>query len=125
MFSEFDACINLGGFANISFEDKGKRIAFDICPVNIVLNYYSNQLGFSYDDRGTLAKSGEVCETLLTALNEIPFYKMNPPKSLGLEWVHAFIFPILKKYEKPVASYYFKNFFRTYRSANINYYRTV
>ena len=39
LFNEYDFCINLGGFANISFEDGDQRIAFDICPVNIVFNY--------------------------------------------------------------------------------------
>jgi anhydro-N-acetylmuramic acid kinase len=43
--------MNLGGFSNVSFEEKENRIAFDISPVNTVLNFYSNQLGFDYDDK--------------------------------------------------------------------------
>jgi len=39
LFSNYDYCLNLGGFSNCSFDDKGTRIAYDICPVNIVLNY--------------------------------------------------------------------------------------
>jgi hypothetical protein len=33
-----------GWFSNVSFEEKENRIAFDISPVNTVLNFYSNQL---------------------------------------------------------------------------------
>lgn len=99
LFSEFEACVNLGGFANISFKSNKKRIAFDICPVNIVLNYYSKILGFDYDDKGLLSSKGEINENLLQELNQLEFYITNPPKSLGLEWVHRFIFPVFEKYQ--------------------------
>ena len=50
LFSNYDYCLNLGGFSNISFEENSTRIAFDISAVNTVLNFYANQLGKDYDD---------------------------------------------------------------------------
>tara|TARA_B110000003_G_scaffold147205_1_gene148227 strand:- start:15789 stop:16859 length:1071 start_codon:yes stop_codon:yes gene_type:complete len=99
LFKDFDACINIGGFTNISYNSKDQRIAFDICPANIVLNYYSRKLGYEYDNKGLLAFKGVVNEKLLSELNQLKFYRMSPPKSLGLEWVQKFIFPLLDKYQ--------------------------
>jgi anhydro-N-acetylmuramic acid kinase len=99
LFSDYDYCLNLGGFANCSFEKEGVRIAFDICPVNIVLNVYAEKLGFPYDDKGKIASAGVVHEPTLILLNNLSFYKEMPPKSLGLEWVKEHIFPILKASE--------------------------
>ncbi|QHI36689.1 Anhydro-N-acetylmuramic acid kinase [Kordia antarctica] len=96
LFPEYDYCLNLGGFANVSFHKDGKRIAYDICPVNIVLNKYAKQLGFAYDDKGNLAKSGTYLLALGSELSNIPYYKQQPPKSLGLEWVQKEIFPRLE-----------------------------
>lgn len=96
LFSEYDYCLNLGGFANVSFHQNGKRIAYDICPVNIVLNKYAKQLGFDYDDKGNLAKSGTYLLSLEQELNNLSYYKQQPPKSLGLEWVQKEIFPLLE-----------------------------
>ncbi len=98
LFSEFDYCLNLGGFSNISFEQDGKRIAFDISPVNTVLNFYANQLGFAYDDRGTIAQSGELHSTLFDALNALDFYQKPFPKSLGFEYVKEVVLPLMESY---------------------------
>src|SRR5690606_3501243 len=58
LFNHYDYCLNLGGFANASANRSGKRIAYDICPVNIVLNRLSESLGFPYDDKGNIARGG-------------------------------------------------------------------
>jgi anhydro-N-acetylmuramic acid kinase len=98
LFSDYDFCLNLGGFSNVSFEEEGKRIAFDISPVNTVLNFYANQLGLAYDDKGKISRIGSVVEELLSELNQLEFYQMNYPKSLGFEFVKTAIFPIIEKY---------------------------
>ena len=95
LFSEYDYCINLGGFANISTKINSDRIAYDICPVNIVLNHYISKLGVDYDDKGNKAALGKVDEALLSKLNNLGFYKLIPPKSLGLEWVKETVFPLI------------------------------
>ena len=100
LFSSYEYCLNLGGFANVSFEEAGKRIAFDICPVNIVMNHYTRKLGVDFDDRGTMAASGTINHELLAALNQLDFYKKASPKSLGLEWVQQHIFPLINTYEE-------------------------
>lgn len=97
LFGEYDACLNLGGFSNISFNRNGKRIAFDICPVNIVLNRLSEKLGKSYDKDGEIAKSGTVDSELLKKLDRLEFYRIQPPKSLGIEWCQQYIFPTLEE----------------------------
>jgi hypothetical protein len=96
LFSEFDFCLNLGGFANVSYhlpsphgERAGGRCAFDISPVNIVMNAICAKLGKEYDNEGELARKGTIHEPLLRELNELSFYKLplDSPKSLGKEWV--------------------------------------
>ncbi|HLO73859.1 MAG TPA: anhydro-N-acetylmuramic acid kinase [Flavobacterium sp.] len=98
LFSEYNYCLNLGGFSNVSFSENGKRIAFDISPANTVLNYYANELGFQYDDAGKLAKSGSLNQDLLKKLNDLEFYTLPYPKSLGMEFVNAKIFPLINSY---------------------------
>ncbi len=99
LFSKYEFCLNLGGFANISTEINGCRIAYDICPVNIVLNYYVRSLGFGYDDKGHIASGGSVSKALLKDLNSLDFYQQKHPKSLGLEWVRKYIFPLIDSYK--------------------------
>lgn len=97
LFSEYSACLNLGGFANISFAKAGKQLAFDICPANLVLNSLASELGHSFDRDGLLATKGELDAELLQQLNQLEYYGKTPPKSLGAEWVENIVKPILAK----------------------------
>ena len=98
LFSEFDYCLNLGGFSNISYEENKERIAFDISPVNTVLNFYANTLGFEYDDKGKISATGNLNSELFEELNQLEFYQKTFPKSLGFEFVKEIILPILENY---------------------------
>ena len=104
LFSKYDFCLNLGGFSNVSFKKESKRIAFDICPVNIVLNHYANKIDLEYDVDGSIASEGELNRSLLEKLNTLAFYNKEAPKSLGLEWVQQEIFPLIDAIEEDVAS---------------------
>lgn len=97
LFSGYEFCLNLGGFANISFDRNDKRIAFDICPVNIILNRYANILGKPYDENGMIASGGVINKVLFSDLNELGFYSLYPPKSLGREWVEKNMIPLIEK----------------------------
>ncbi len=104
LFKKYHFCINLGGFANISTSNKNERIAYDICPVNIVLNRYVEKLNLKYDDKGRLASEGFINSELLSKLNDLPFYKKEFPKSLGLEWVNNFVFPLIDSFQLDIKS---------------------
>lgn len=99
LFSEYDACLNLGGFSNISFEINDIRLAFDICPVNIVLNPLASRLGLPYDDKGKMARSGNVCAELLQELNGLSIYTMTNRPSLSREWLEADFLPIVQQFD--------------------------
>lgn len=99
LFSEYDFCLNLGGFANISTDFDNQRIAYDICPVNLVLNHYVKRKGLDYDNEGQIASTGTISKELLTQLNNLGFYKVIHPKSLGLEWVYQNIFPLINSFQ--------------------------
>ncbi|NNK87204.1 MAG: anhydro-N-acetylmuramic acid kinase, partial [Flavobacteriaceae bacterium] len=99
LFGDHDICLNLGGFSNVSFERDNKRIAFDICPVNSILNKLARQMNLAYDDRGRIARMGSVHKDMLNDLNGLEFYSIPPPKSLGMEWVEQHLVPIIQKYD--------------------------
>jgi len=128
LFGDYEYCLNLGGFSNISYAEGGltrdrnphclralgneehrslhqasaRRLAYDISPVNYVLNHYAGRLGLAYDKDGELARSGQVCPGLLEALNGLPFYTQAGPKSLGREWVEAEVYPLIDSYRLEV-----------------------
>lgn len=95
LFGKYAACLNLGGFANISCDNNSRREAFDICPANFLLNYFAQKLGHTFDSSGNLGKQGEINKALLNSLNSLEFYTQNGPKSLGREFVEKNIFPLL------------------------------
>ncbi len=102
LFSEYDYCMNLGGFSNVSFEQNIERIAFDISPVNTVLNYYANLLGLDYDDKGQLSRTGKVNTDLLNELNALEYYQQKFPKSLGFEFVKEIVLPMIDRHKSPI-----------------------
>lgn len=98
LFADYDYCLNMGGFSNISFDSGESRSAYDICPVNYVLNHYTREIGLEYDKDGEIARSGKVCDGLLTKLNGLEFYTLKGPKSLGREWVEEQVIPLIDSF---------------------------
>jgi len=99
LFDDYKYCLNLGGFTNISVKDSRTIYAYDICPLNTVLNHYANKLGYDCDLDGKLSEKGVINIDLLNELNDLEYYKKSYPKSLGLEFVIENIFPITEKYK--------------------------
>ncbi|MDR2563715.1 MAG: anhydro-N-acetylmuramic acid kinase [Prevotellaceae bacterium] len=97
LFPDCDYCLNIGGFANISFRRNGKRVAYDICPANIVLNMYAEQRGKTFDAGGEMAASGALCRDLLDELNSLEYYSEQGPKSLGREWAEQHFIPVVER----------------------------
>ncbi|MGZ3863047.1 MAG: anhydro-N-acetylmuramic acid kinase [Bacteroidia bacterium] len=102
LFSDYDACLNIGGIANISFKQKGKRIAFDICPANLLFNHLAKQVGHEYDNGGKLAASGHFNDILLKKFNSLSYYKSYKSKSLGREDVERDFISVLENSKIPV-----------------------
>ncbi|MBR9831749.1 anhydro-N-acetylmuramic acid kinase [bacterium] len=99
LFNHYDCCINLGGIANISYQNKDKSIAFDCCPFNIPLNLIANSIGLDFDSGGEIAATGVVHRPLLERLKAISFFYQSPPKSLGIEWIRNHFLPIIDEFE--------------------------
>ncbi len=100
LFEAYDYCLNIGGFANISFDDvDGRRLAYDLCPANYCLNRLMRTHGQEFDRNGETARSGQVNPSLLEALNTLAYYHLPAPKSLAQEWVDAHIFPLVDQCE--------------------------
>lgn len=71
LFSEYDVCLNLGGIANLSLDHKKERIAYDVCFLNMGLNYLAQKIRKQYDASGAIASKGEISNALLTKFNRI------------------------------------------------------
>ncbi len=93
LFNGYDFCLNIGGIANISYNNNGRRLAFDICPANQLLNYLSLQLGVPYDKNGSFACLGKLDKNLFDLLNADPYYLKPIPKSLSNQYVQDVFVP--------------------------------
>lgn len=90
LFADYPICLNIGGIANLSYDNEGKRIAYDICMANQLLNYLASKLGYDYDNNGNFARQGTVNQDLLNILNDNPYYDKEAPKSLGREFFEQY-----------------------------------
>lgn len=95
LFSEYDYCLNIGGFCNISFDENEIRRAFDISPANMALNYFADKENLPFDKDGRLARKGTIQDDLFRALNTIDFYEKYTSKSLGKEWFDDIFLPVV------------------------------
>lgn len=79
------AVINIGGIANITYLARsGETFGFDSGPGNMLLDAWIKQhLDLDYDADGAWASTGEVIETLLSAMLTDPYFSLTPPKSTG------------------------------------------
>lgn len=98
LFRNHSLFLNLGGIANISFNNPGSYIAFDVCPANRVLNMLAALAGKEYDAGGQMASEGHVHEELLQKLNALPYYAQPYPKSLANDFGTDEVFPIVQSF---------------------------
>lgn len=98
LFDQYDACVNLGGFANFSKREDGKRWASDSSICNYAMDRISRRLGKAYDHNGHWARSGSLLPDLLEQLEKemLQFDAV----ALTREWAEQRILPLLEN-EKP------------------------
>ncbi|MEQ8425682.1 MAG: anhydro-N-acetylmuramic acid kinase [Cyclobacteriaceae bacterium] len=102
LFSAYDICLNLGGIANLSRIEGGKRTAFDICFVNMGLNHLAAKLGKKYDKSGKEASIGDVDKKMLNSLNGAYAKWRKKRPSLGREGFEEYIEPIIEDEAVPI-----------------------
>lgn len=100
LFNQYDYCLNLGGFANISGKIGEYRVAFDISPANIILNRTARDLNMEYDNNGEIASQGSINYSMLENLNKIDYYNLPFPKSLNRDWINQELWQIVKDGDK-------------------------
>jgi anhydro-N-acetylmuramic acid kinase len=101
LFHQYDVCVNLGGIANLSFDQKGKRLAWDICFVNMGLNFLAGKIGRSFDPGGKIAASGFTDPKLLNLLLGVASKMKGKNPSLAREHFEKFLIPLIGKASTP------------------------
>lgn len=96
LFAGYDYFLNIGGIANISINDNGGYVAFDVCAANRVLNMLVAEKGLPFDEGGKLAAAGKIDATLLVQLNALDYYGKPYPKSLANSFAVDIVYPLIK-----------------------------
>ena len=94
LFTEYFAFLNLGGIANCSVISEEKIIGFDICPANQILNTIAIEMGFKYDDKGKIARSGSMNQILFDQLNR--WSEKHDQSSISNNDIEQYLLPIIK-----------------------------
>jgi anhydro-N-acetylmuramic acid kinase len=102
LYPQYKYFLNLGGISNIAVNIDGKYIAYDVSPVNLMLNKLASIVGKDFDEDGKMARSGVVNDALLTELNASWYYEKDYPKSLSGGWVSKVMLPVVNRHHIPV-----------------------
>ena len=94
-FGSYEYLLNLGGIANITIQLGDNHMAYDLCAANQVLNALAGYEGLAMDENGELAAAGHSLINVLDLLDDAPYYKQNPPKSLSNDMAQGLVFPKL------------------------------
>ena len=80
--------LNLGGIANITILEPGKKlVGFDTGPANTLIDCWSKKIwDIPYDEDGRMAKNGNISNLLLNELTSDSYFSKDPPKSTGTEY---------------------------------------
>lgn len=99
------AFINLGGIANVTYipaAKKGKLLAWDTGPANLLLDLWVQEhAGLNFDRGGRLGARGLFSVKILKKMLQHPYFKKKPPKSTGRELFNR---QFLKPFEKELSS---------------------
>ena len=98
LFPGYDYYLNLGGIANLA-SHKSSYMAYDVWPCNQMLNSFANELGYPYDDKGKLAKTGAISADLYDFLKTDTYLNLAPPKSLDNKHSRQLLYDISQRFE--------------------------
>jgi anhydro-N-acetylmuramic acid kinase len=122
LFSEYDACLNLGGISNISISNNDKTVAQDLGYCNLLLNHLCQSFfNCSFDKDGELGQQGKVNLKLVNEMHNYTHEQKN--KSLAREDFEGLLAILIKSTTSPIdqltsAYHYISDYLATYLTKN-------
>jgi anhydro-N-acetylmuramic acid kinase len=98
LFPGYDFYLNIGGIANLSFQNEKEFMAYDVCPANRILNMLAQKAGKEFDENGSLAGEGHIQTDLLDKLNALDYYNRPYPKSLANDFGTDVVYPLIESF---------------------------